>query len=157
MVKTPWVRVLLIVLGGGALLLGLVGVFVPLLPTTPFLLLAAACFVRSSERLYRGLTQHPWLGSYIINYREHRGMTARAKATALVLLWIVIGHSALLVASALWLRILLLAVAAGVTTHIALLGTVPGSADEAIEDNEGSQSELPKKGEEGWATRASVR
>jgi uncharacterized membrane protein YbaN (DUF454 family) len=111
--------------GVGAVVVGIVGIFVPLLPTTPFLLLAAACFVRSSDRLYLWLIHHRWLGTYIRNYREHRAMTLRAKVTALVFLWAVIGYSAVVVAEAWWLRLLLLTVALGVTVHLSRLRTAP--------------------------------
>lgn len=82
MKRTLLGRVALMLAGGLALAIGVVGVFVPLLPTTPFLLLAAACFFRSSDRLYSWLVNHKWLGSYIRNYREHRAMTRRAKAVS---------------------------------------------------------------------------
>lgn len=118
-------RVLLMGAGILAVGVGAVGVVVPLLPTTPFLLLGAACFIRSSERLYRWLIQHRWFGGYIRNYREHRAMTRRAKAVALILLWTVIGHSALLVANAWWLRCGMLLVAVGVTVHLMHLRTMP--------------------------------
>ena len=71
-------RPVLVVVGVAAVVVGAVGVVVPLLPTTPFLLLAAACFMRSSDRLYRWLTRNRLLGDYIRNYREHRAMTWRA-------------------------------------------------------------------------------
>ena len=104
--------------------LGTIGVFVPLLPTTPFLLLAAACFIRSSDRLYDWLIHHRWFGSYIRNYREHRAITLPAKVVSLTLLWSVIGYSALFVANVWWLRTLLGVVAVGVTIHLLLLKTL---------------------------------
>ena len=104
--------------------LGLIGVFVPLLPTTPFLLLAAACFVRSSGRLYAWLIHHKWFGDYIRHYREHRAITLRAKIGVLVLLWGVIGYTALGVMTAWWVRALLGIIAIGVTTHILRLKTL---------------------------------
>jgi hypothetical protein len=135
----PLVRALLVAAGCLALALGTVGVFLPLLPTTPFLLLAAACFIRSSDRLYRWLVGHRWFGAYIRNYREHRAMTRRAKLVMLVLLWGVIGHSAVMVSS--WgLRGVLAVVAVGVTVHLLHLRTMtpeplahagPGAADAA--------------------------
>ena len=73
---------------------GIVGIVVPLLPTTPFLLIAAACFVRSSEKLHRWLTGHRWLGPYIRNYQEHRAITNRTRVVALLLLWGTLGYSA---------------------------------------------------------------
>jgi uncharacterized membrane protein YbaN (DUF454 family) len=104
--------------------LGLIGVFVPLLPTTPLLLLAAACFIRSSERLYTWLIHHKLFGSYIRHYREHRAMTLRAKIVTLVILWSGIGYTALGVVTAWWLRAVLGAVAVGVTLHLLQLKTL---------------------------------
>jgi uncharacterized protein len=72
----PLLRWLLIVVGLGSVGIGTVGIFVPLLPTTPFYLLAAACFFRSSDRLYRWLIGNKWCGPYIRNYREHRLMNS---------------------------------------------------------------------------------
>lgn len=104
--------------------LGTVGVFVPLLPTTPFLLLAAACFIRSSDRLYSWLIHHRWFGSYIRNYREHRAITFPAKILTLTLLWAAIGYSALFVTGVWWLRALLGVIAVGVTIHLLQLKTL---------------------------------
>lgn len=115
-------RWLMLAAGWMALVLGVIGIAVPLLPTTPFLLLAAACFLRSSARLHAWLMGHRWLGPYLRNYRDHRAMSRRAKITALVLLWAVIGHSACMV-DAWWLRLILLLVAAGVTLHLLHLRT----------------------------------
>jgi len=107
-----------------ALALGVVGVFVPLLPTTPFLLLAAGCFFRSSERLYTWLIGHPWFGTYIQHYRDHRAITLRAKIVTLLLLWGVIGYTAFGIVTTWWLRILLGIIAIAVTIHILLLKTL---------------------------------
>jgi len=117
-----------LLIAGGMLAVGLgaVGIFVPLLPTTPFLLLAAACFIRSSDRMYAWLMHHRWFGSYIRNYQEHRAITLRAKVVTLVLLWASIGYSALAVATTWWLRAVLAAVAIGVTIHLLQLKTLTG-------------------------------
>ena len=104
---------------------GLIGVVVPLLPTTPFLLLAAACFVRSSDTLYGRLISNRLVGSFIRDYREQRGVSARAKLTALVLLWGVIGYTALTAVDAAWLRVLLAVIAVAVTIHLLRLKTLP--------------------------------
>jgi uncharacterized membrane protein YbaN (DUF454 family) len=98
--------------------LGVLGIFLPLLPTTPFLLLGAACYARSSERWYGWLVGNRWFGPYIRHYREGRGISRRRAAVALALLWLTIGYSALVVVSAWWLRLALLAVAGGVTAHL---------------------------------------
>ena len=115
---------LLVAAGCVAVALGTVGIFLPLLPTTPFLLLAAACFLRSSDRLYDWLITHRWLGAYIRNYREHRAITLRAKVLTLSLLWLTIGYSVVRVVSALALRVLLLCIAAAVTLHVLRLKTL---------------------------------
>jgi len=114
----------LILKTAGAVCVGLAvaGIFLPLLPTTPLLLLAAACFTRSSPRLERWLMDHRVLGRYIRDYRQGRGMPLRAKVTALLVLWGTIGVSAWLLTE-LWIRLLLLAVVVGVTTHLLRIKT----------------------------------
>ncbi len=119
-------KLLLMSAGVLAVGLGIVGLFLPLLPTTPFLLLAAACFVRSSDTLYEWLTNHRWFGRYIKNYREHRATTRMTKIVTLVLLWGTIGYTALVVVDGWQLRSLLFAVALGVTIHVLSLGTIAG-------------------------------
>ncbi|MBN1937911.1 MAG: YbaN family protein [Anaerolineae bacterium] len=115
---------LLIAIGIASLSLGLTGIFIPLLPTTPFLLLAAACFFHSSERLHVWLIHHRWLGDYIRHYREHRAITLGAKITTLCLLWGVIGYTAFDIVTLWWVRALLGIIAAGVTIHILSLKTL---------------------------------
>lgn len=104
--------------------LAIIGIFIPVLPTTPFLLLAAGLFMRSSERLYAWLIHHPWFGEYIRHYREHRAVTLQAKVTALVLLWTVIGATIAFAVTLWWVRALLLVVAVGVTLHLLHLKTL---------------------------------
>jgi uncharacterized membrane protein YbaN (DUF454 family) len=109
----------LIVCGSIAVTLGVIGIFVPLMPTTVFLLLAAACYARSSERFYRKLVNSRWLGGYIRNSREGRGMSRREKTVTLVMLWAGIGASMVWSIHSLWLEALLLVVAISVTVHVA--------------------------------------
>jgi|JYMV01.1.fsa_nt_gi hypothetical protein len=90
----PLLHGLLVVAGSLCVGLGILGIFLPLLPTTPFLLLAAACYVRSSRRLYDRLLAHRWAGQYIRNYREGRGMPLQAKVFSIGLLWITLACSA---------------------------------------------------------------
>lgn len=119
------VRTFLIILGGLSLLLGLLGIFVPLLPTTPFLLLAAALWVRSSPRLYAWLLAHRRLGPYIRQFRENRAIPLRAKVVSLTLLWATLLYCILAVVDAWWWAQLgLLAVAVGVTWHILSFATL---------------------------------
>jgi uncharacterized membrane protein YbaN (DUF454 family) len=108
----------LIVAGTICVILGVVGIFLPLLPTTPFLLLAAVCYAGSSEKFYRWLTENRWFGRYIKNYREGKGLTLTTKVVSLVSLWATIGFSATFVVPPLMGKLALLATAAGVTIHI---------------------------------------
>jgi uncharacterized membrane protein YbaN (DUF454 family) len=116
-------RWILIILGTLALGLGIVGVFVPLLPTTPLLLAAAACYLRSSDRMYGWLLNHRWFGPLITNYRQHRAITKKHKIMTLALLWATIGYSSIWATHNLVLRICLWAVAVGVTIHVLSLRT----------------------------------
>ncbi len=118
-------RILLSALGALSLVLGIVGIFVPLLPTTPFLLLSAALWVRSSPRLYEWLLAHRLFGSYIRNYREHRAIPLHAKIATLVLMWVsMLWCVCRPLAGIVWAQVGLLAVAAGVTWHVVSLGTI---------------------------------
>jgi uncharacterized membrane protein YbaN (DUF454 family) len=112
-------RLVLVVCGTLAVGLGVIGMFVPLMPTTVFLLLAAACYARSSDRFYQRLLASRWLGGYIRNSREGRGMTRREKATTLILLWAGIIASIVTSVDARWLQALLVLIAGGVTVHVA--------------------------------------
>ncbi|MBT3274973.1 MAG: YbaN family protein [Spirochaetales bacterium] len=119
-------KVLLIILGFLSLSLGIVGIFLPLLPTTVFLLISAWCWARSSERFYKWLMNNRWLGSYIRNYSEGKGITARQKIFTFTLLWVGIGATAIFAVSALWLKLVLFGIACGVTIHLGMLRTLPG-------------------------------
>ncbi len=115
---------LLVFIGSLAVGLGFLGVFLPLLPTTPFLLLAAACYVRSSERFYHWLIHHKWFGEYIRNYQAGHGIPLRAKIFSISLLWLTIGFSAFVVMSNLHIRLFLLLIAIGVTWHLLAVKTL---------------------------------
>ncbi len=106
------------VLGSAMLLIGIIGIFLPLLPTTPFLLLAAWCYCKSSSRLYGWLMGHPVLGGYIRDYRDKRAITLSGKIVSLALLWGTLLYCIGWVADPLWLRLLLGAILLGVTLHI---------------------------------------
>lgn len=116
-------RFLLVAGGTICVVIGIAGIFLPLLPTTPFLLLAALLYSRGSKRFHRWLLGNRWFGGYLRRYREHRSMTRRHKAFTLTLLWVVIGLSAVFVATEWWARLLLAIVVIGVTVHILWLGT----------------------------------
>ena len=109
----------LVALGGVFLALGVLGIFLPVLPTTPFLLLTAALWVRSSPRLYQWLLSRKYLGAYIRNFRENRAIPLHAKIVSLVLMWTSMLFCAFgPLAQWRWAGVLLIVVAILVTRHI---------------------------------------
>ena len=125
------VNVLFVVAGVVCVGLGILGMFLPLLPTTPFLLLAAFCFGRGSERLHQWLLNHRWCGKYITNFRNGLGLTVRQKVTAILVLWLSILNAAWWMGDRLWVIMLLASVACGVTIYLLRLNTYSG--DQSIE------------------------
>ena len=118
-------KIVLSILGCVSLALGIAGIFLPLLPTTPFLLLAAALWVRSSPRLYAWLLRHPRLGEYVRNFRENRAIPLRAKVVSLTLMWGTMLYCVFVLLTAWWwAQAALLAIAAGVTWHILSFATL---------------------------------
>ena len=111
-------KVLYILFGTLSLALGIIGIFLPLLPTTPFLLLTAALYVRSSPRLYNRLLHHKYLGSYIRNFRENKAIPLRAKIISVSLIWITILNCIFFIVPYWWLKAVLLLIAAGTSYHI---------------------------------------
>lgn len=117
------VRIVLAACGTVCVALGVVGLFLPVLPTTPFLLLAAACFARSSRRFYTWLVTNRWCGAMIRNYREGRGLSRRHKAAAIAFLWLGIGGTVLFAVSHTWARLTLIGIAVAVTVHLLMIQT----------------------------------
>ena len=109
----PMIRYVYVALGILSCALGVIGIFVPLLPTTPFLLLSAALLFRSSPRLYNRLLNHPQLGPYIRNFREHKAIPLRVKIISVSLVWITILHAVIFLLDHWVLESLLLLLAAG--------------------------------------------
>ncbi|HEY9113267.1 MAG TPA: YbaN family protein [Bacteroidales bacterium] len=116
--KNPITRILLLIAGVLSTLIGFAGIFIPLLPTTPFLLLASWCFVRSSDKLDRILKENRFLGPYLKNYREKKGITKRNKIYSLVFLWVSLSVSFYFSPDWWWLWVILLAVGVGVSYHV---------------------------------------
>ena len=117
--KKP-IKILLIAAGTILIGISIIGIFIPILPTTPFVLLAAGLYAKSSTKFYSWLINNRVLGKYIKNYREGKGIPLNVKIFAISVLWITIGCSAIFAIDILWVRILLVLIAIGVTIHIAL-------------------------------------
>ncbi|NQT66996.1 MAG: YbaN family protein [Actinobacteria bacterium] len=111
-------KVLLIATGTFFIGLGIVGIFVPVLPTTPFLLISAALYAKSSKSFYNWLVNNKILGRYIKNYREGKGIPLKLKIITIALLWITIGCSVIFAIDIFWVRVMLVIIAIGVTIHI---------------------------------------
>ncbi|PKN11721.1 MAG: DUF454 domain-containing protein [Deltaproteobacteria bacterium HGW-Deltaproteobacteria-4] len=116
-------RALFLGIGVLSTTLGVLGIFLPLLPTVPLLLLAAACFARSSPRCYTWLLDHPRLGPMVSDYLDGNGIPLRAKVWAILLLWMSISLSALFLVPILLVQMALFSVAAGVTLYLLRLPT----------------------------------
>lgn len=116
-------RIFFQVMGILCVILGIIGIFLPVMPTTIFIILAAWFFVRSSEKYYLMLIRNRMFGRMIRNYREYRGIDSKARIKSLILLWITLGISIILI-SILWLKLLLVAVGIGVTWHLFALRTL---------------------------------
>ena len=115
---SAFVKKILVLIGFASLFLGIIGIAVPLLPTTPFLLLSAACFIRGSDQLYQWLMKNRLFGSYIRNFREYKAIPLKTKILAISLLWITILYSILFILESVYIRILLTAIAVAVTIHV---------------------------------------
>ena len=105
--------------------LGTLGIFLPVLPTVPFLLLAAACFARSSERFHNWLLEHPHLGPILHAYLGGQGIPLRAKISALVLLWVSIPVSVFFFIPLLWIQVFLIGIGLAVSVHLLRLPLRP--------------------------------
>lgn len=103
--------------------IGVIGIFLPILPTTIFLILASACFIKSSPKANEWLRNHKILGVYIKNYQDGAGLTVKSKIFNITFLWIMILISALFFTDLWYIQVLLLAIAVGVTIHLLMIKT----------------------------------
>ena len=106
--SNPIIKALWVIAGSVFVVLGAFGVILPGLPTTPFLILAAACYIRSSQRLYDWLIANKTFGPYLRDYREGKGIPRRAKKIALVMMTIFVGYAVLFALDDLIVRIVVL-------------------------------------------------
>jgi uncharacterized membrane protein YbaN (DUF454 family) len=123
-VENIWLKRLLIFLGLLTLVLGVLGVFLPLLPTTPFLLLSAYFFSKSSEKFYNLLLTNKYIGKYITDFRAGNGITMKTKVSSLVVMWLAIGSSVVWFISFVPAKIILLVIASSVTYYLLSLITL---------------------------------
>lgn len=117
LVENRLLRWTLFGLGWLSVSLGVLGIFLPLLPTTPFMLLAAGCFARSSERFYCWITSHPKYGPMIADYLAGKGLPMRAKYLAVSLLWLSILFGVYWV-DFVWAKLAMLLTAVAVTAYL---------------------------------------
>ena len=124
------VRVFWFTLGTISLVFGAIGIVLPILPTTPFLLASAACYYKSSPRMHKWLLNNKWFGEYIKNYTEGRGIPKRTKIIALTVLWVTIIVSSIFFLDRLLplflvlpMQIIMLSVAIIITIHLIRLPT----------------------------------
>lgn len=127
--STNLARYLYLVSGFLFVLLGIIGAFLPLLPTTIFLILASACFMKSSAKANSWLKNNKWLGSYLRNYQDKTGLTLTSKILHIAILWISILFSALVLTENLAIQILLFLIACGVTIHLITIKTATDKMD----------------------------
>ena len=116
-------KYILITIGSVSVAAGFIGIFLPLLPTTPFLLLAAACYIRSSSKLYSWLIEHKIFGKYIKDYLDGKGIPLKAKIFSITLLWAMMLYSGIFIVKILIIRIIMFIIAVCVTWHILSLKT----------------------------------
>jgi len=136
LVQNPVIRLILFISGVILVGLGVAGMFLPLLPTTIFLILAAWCFARSSERFYRWVHYNRLFGKYIRNYSTGKGMTMSSKVVSIAILWIGILVSAYWGTHNFYIRLLLLIIAVGVTWHLLVIKTYKPSSGDMLAGDE---------------------
>ena len=118
-------RIFLIIVGSVSLVLGILGIFLPMLPTTPFLLLSAAAWVKASPSLYEWLINHRVFGEYIRNFREYRAIPLRVKIISVSLVWLTIGYCIFAVVDEWWWAQALMALLAiAISWHILSFATL---------------------------------
>ena len=120
---SPFAKYFYLIIGFLLVAIGVLGIFLPLLPTTIFLILASICFLKSSPKANDWLRNHKVLGGYIDNYQNKTGLTRNSKIANIITLWTSISLSAFLLTNELYIRIILLAIAIGVTIHLLMIKT----------------------------------
>jgi len=123
-IKNPIIRALLVITGFISLILGIIGIILPVLPTTPFIILAAACFARSSQKFYDWLYGSRLFGKILRDYRDKKGLELKYKIYIPTTLWITMLSTSIFLVDSLILRIMLISIAIAVTVHISKFKTL---------------------------------
>jgi len=111
-------KIVYVILGTISLVLGTLGIFLPLLPTTPFYILTAWLYMRGSEKFYRKVMENKYFGTIVRNFQEDKSISLKTKIVIISTLWATILFSAFFVISIWFIRFLLFAIAIGITIHI---------------------------------------
>lgn len=114
----PLIRVILIITGFISLALGIIGILLPVLPTTPFIIVSAACFARSSQKFYDRLYNNRFFGKILRDYRDKKGLALKYKIYILTMLWLSLSSTAILLTDSLPVRLILFSIAISVSIHI---------------------------------------
>lgn len=112
------VKTLFLFIGIVSLLLGFIGIFLPLLPTTPFILLAAYCFAKSSERFHRYIMQHKLFGRMVTDFYEKKVISSKNKIIALTLMWLTLSLSVIFFMPYIWVKLVVLGIGVSVTVYL---------------------------------------
>ncbi len=123
-IKNPLIRTLLIISGIISLVLGIIGILLPVLPTTPFIILAAACFARSSQKFYDRLYENRFFGKILRDFRDKKGLALKYKIYILTMLWLTLTSTAIFFTDSIIVRIILFSIAIAVTVHISKYKTL---------------------------------
>jgi uncharacterized membrane protein YbaN (DUF454 family) len=101
--------------------IGAIGILLPILPTTIFLILASACFIKGSPKANEWLLKNKIFGAYLKNYQDKSGLTVKAKVASITFLWMMILTSAFIFTEELFIKLLLIVIAIGVTIHLVMV------------------------------------
>lgn len=111
-------KILLMIIGTISLAIGIVGIILPVLPTTPFLLLSLYCYLKSSKRLYNFILSNKYLAPYVKDYISGKGIPLGAKKKAIFLIWLTMSLSIIFIVDKLFLRVILVIIACLVSAYI---------------------------------------
>jgi uncharacterized protein len=113
-----FVKSVFLTAGIASLVLGFIGIFLPLLPTTPFVLLAAYCFARSSERFHRYIMQHKTFGKMVTDFYENKIITVKTKIVALSSMWAMLLLSVIFFMPIIWVKLVVVGIGVAVSAYL---------------------------------------